>query len=82
MSIWVQAVIVIAVGVTISTLVSGPVAMLFTAGFIILGFCRQDFVDIATGKSYGGGPAESVVPHRHAGQRDGQARRGHPDDAA
>jgi ABC-type transport system involved in multi-copper enzyme maturation permease subunit len=60
-SIWVQAVIVIAVGVTISTLVSGPVALLFTAGFIILGFWRQDFLDIATGKSYGGGPAESVV---------------------
>jgi hypothetical protein len=59
-SIWVQAVIVIAVGVTISTLVSGPVALLFTAGFIILGFWRQDFVDIAVGKSYGGGPAESV----------------------
>jgi len=60
-SIWVQAVIVIAVGVTISTLVSGPVAMLFALGFIILGFWRQDFVDIAVGKSYGGGPAESVV---------------------
>ena len=60
MSIWVQAIIVIAVGVTISTVVSGPVAMLFTAGFIILGFFRADFVDIATGKSYGGGPAESV----------------------
>jgi hypothetical protein len=59
-SIWVQAIIVISVGVTISTIVSGPVAMLFTAGFIILGFFRQDFVDIATGKSYGGGPAESV----------------------
>lgn len=60
-SIWVQAVIVVAVGVTISTLVSGPVAMLFVVGFIILGFWRADFVDIATGKSYGGGPAESVV---------------------
>jgi ABC-type transport system involved in multi-copper enzyme maturation permease subunit len=60
-SIWVQAVIVIAVGVTISTLVSGPVAMLFTAGFIILGFYREDFLKIAVGKSYGGGPMESVV---------------------
>jgi ABC-type transport system involved in multi-copper enzyme maturation permease subunit len=60
-SIWVQAVIVIAVGVTISTLVSGPVAVLFTAGFIILGFYRTDFVNIAIGKSYGGGPAESIV---------------------
>lgn len=59
-SIWVQAIIVVAVGVTISTIVSGPVAMLFTAGFIILGFFRQDFVDVATGQSYGGGPAESI----------------------
>jgi hypothetical protein len=60
-SIWVQAVIVIAVGVTISTLVSGPVAMLFTAGFIILGFYREKFLEIALGESYGGGPAESIV---------------------
>lgn len=60
-SIWVQAVIVIAVGVTISTVVSGPVAMLFTAGFIILGFYRPMFNDIAMGTSYGGGPAESVI---------------------
>jgi hypothetical protein len=59
-SIWVQAVIVIAVGVTISTLVSGPVALLFTAGFIILGLWRADFVNIASDKAYGGGPAESV----------------------
>jgi hypothetical protein len=60
-SIWVQAIIVIAVGVTISTLVSGPVAMLFTSAFIILGFYREKFLDIATGNVYGGGPAESVV---------------------
>ena len=60
-SIWVQAVIVIAVGVTISTLVSGPVAMLFTAAFIILGFYRTTFLEIATDKAWGGGPAESIV---------------------
>jgi hypothetical protein len=60
-SIWVQAVIVIAVGVTISTLVSGPVALLFTAGFIILGFYRDKFMEIAEGRAYGGGPAESIV---------------------
>ncbi|HMO83757.1 MAG TPA: hypothetical protein PKC18_02435 [Lacipirellulaceae bacterium] len=60
-SIWVQAVIVIAVGVTISTLVSGPVALLFTSGFIILGFWRDKFLEIAEGRAYGGGPAESVV---------------------
>jgi hypothetical protein len=60
-SIWVQAVIVIAVGVTISTLVSGPVAMLFTSGFILLGFYRDKFLEIAEGRAYGGGPAESIV---------------------
>lgn len=60
-SIWVQAVIVIAVGVTISTLVSGPIALLFTLGFIILGFYRPFFLKVATGTNYGGGPAESIV---------------------
>ena len=60
-SIWVQTVLVIAIGVTFSTLVSGPVAMLFTVAFIMLGFFRDVFVDIAIGKSYGGGPAESLV---------------------
>jgi hypothetical protein len=61
LSIWVQMVIVTAVGVTISTLVSGPVALLFTAAFILLGFFRQDFLDIATGNVYGGGPAEAMI---------------------
>ncbi|MBX3432692.1 MAG: ABC transporter permease [Pirellulales bacterium] len=61
LSIWVQMVIVIAIGVTVSTLVSGPVAMLFTAAFILLGFFRAFFVDVATGVEYGGGPVESLV---------------------
>lgn len=61
LSIWVQMVIVIAVGVTVSTVVSGPVALFFTAAFILLGFFRQDFLDVATGNVYGGGPAESML---------------------
>jgi ABC-type transport system involved in multi-copper enzyme maturation permease subunit len=61
LSIWVQMIIVTSVGVAISTLVSGPVALLFTASFILLGFFRQDFLDIATGNVYGGGPAESML---------------------
>ncbi|MCA9238402.1 MAG: hypothetical protein KDA44_23175 [Planctomycetales bacterium] len=61
LSIWVQMVIVIAVGVTASTVVNGPVALFFTAAFILLGFFRQDFLDIATGNVYGGGPAESML---------------------
>ncbi len=58
-SIWVQMVIVIAIGVTASTLLSGPVAMLFTVSFIVLGFFRPFFVGVAMGTEYGGGPVES-----------------------
>lgn len=61
LSIWMQMVLVIAIGVTCSTVVNGPVAMLFTLGFITLGFFRQFFVDVATGKQIGGGPIESLV---------------------
>src|SRR3954447_14760024 len=59
-TIWVQMVLVIAIGVTCSTLVNAPVAMLFTISFITLGFCRQFFVDVAIGKQVGGGPLESM----------------------
>ncbi len=60
LSIWVQMVIVTAIGVAISALVSGPVAMLFTVSFILLGFFKETFVDIAHGPEYGGGPVESL----------------------
>jgi hypothetical protein len=60
-SIWIQMVLVIAIAVTCSTLVNGPVAMLFTLSFITLGFFRQFFADVATGKQVGGGPVESLV---------------------
>ena len=60
LSIWVQMVIVISLGVTASTLVSGPVAVLFTVAFIVLGFFRPFFVGVATGAEYGGGPVESL----------------------
>ena len=59
-SIWVQMVIVIAIGVAASTLLSGPVAMLFTVSFILLGFKKVFFEEIATGPKYGGGPLESA----------------------
>jgi len=35
--------------------------MLFTASFILLGYFKQFFVDVATGKQVGGGPIESLV---------------------
>jgi hypothetical protein len=53
-------VLVIAIGVTCSTLVNGPVAMMFTVAFITLGFFQQFFVNVATGKQVGGGPIESL----------------------
>jgi hypothetical protein len=59
-SIWVQMVLVIAIAVTCSTLVNGPVAMMFTVAFITLGFFRQFFVNVATGEQVGGGPIESL----------------------
>jgi ABC-type transport system involved in multi-copper enzyme maturation permease subunit len=59
-SIWVQMVLVIAIGVTCSTLVNGPVAMMFTVAFITLGFFRQFFFNVATGEQVGGGPIESL----------------------
>ncbi|MGI9428747.1 MAG: ABC transporter permease, partial [Bythopirellula sp.] len=67
LSIWVQMVIVTSIGVAVSTLLSGPVAMLFTVSFILLGFFREFFVGVATGLTstggtfYGGGPVESLV---------------------
>ncbi len=59
-SIWIQMVLVIAIGVTCSTLVNVPVAMLFTISFITLGFFRQFFIDVAVGKQVGGGPVEAL----------------------
>ncbi|MGL4512006.1 MAG: hypothetical protein ACRCT8_02875 [Lacipirellulaceae bacterium] len=61
LSIWMQMVIVIAVGVTASTFLSGPIAMVFTVAFLVLGFFRDFFVKIAVGESFGGGPIESLV---------------------
>ena len=61
LSIWVQMVIVIAIGVAASSLLSGPVAMLLTVSFILLGFWRDFFVGVANGDEYGGGPIESLI---------------------
>ncbi|CAL1151181.1 unnamed protein product [Cladocopium goreaui] len=61
LAIWMQMVIVVAVAVAASTFLSGPIAMVVTVAFILLGFYRDFFVDIALGDSYGGGPVESLV---------------------
>lgn len=61
LSIWVQMVLVIAIAVMASTILSGPIAMLFTILFILLGFQRQFFLDVATDTQEGGGPIEALV---------------------
>lgn len=67
LSIWVQMVIVISIGVTASTFLNGPIAMMFTVAFILLGFFRDFLIGVATGiqpdgtKVFGGGPVESLV---------------------
>lgn len=61
LSIWVQMVLVIAIAVTGSTVLSGPIAMLFTISFILLGFQREFLMRVATGQQEGGGPIEALV---------------------
>lgn len=59
--IWSQMVVVVAIGVTASTFLNGPIAALLTGSFLVLGYFRQFFVSVAEGTSYGGGPVESLV---------------------
>lgn len=61
LSIWTQMLLVIAIGVTTSTFLNGPVAMMATISFIILGFFRDFFLHVAMGTQVGGGPVESLV---------------------
>jgi hypothetical protein len=61
LSIWVQMLLVISIAVAISTVVNGPVAMLFTVSFIALGFFRDFFIKVATDEQQGGGPIEALV---------------------
>ena len=44
-----------------STFLSGPVAMLATLGALVGGFFNDFMFRLATGKTYGGGPFESLI---------------------
>jgi hypothetical protein len=61
LSIWLQMLLVTAFGVTFSTFLSGPVALMASISAIVLGFFGQFVRDIATGVQYGGGPIESFI---------------------
>jgi len=59
--IWTQMVLVIAFGVMFSTFLSGPVAMIGTLGIVVAGLFSSFVAELAAGKTYGGGPMESVI---------------------
>jgi len=70
LSIWLQMLLVTAFGVTFSTFLSGPVAMLASLSAIVVGFFGQFVRGItigvfqggeAQGAVYGGGPIESFI---------------------
>ena len=60
-SIWLQMVIVICLGVMFSTFLSTPVAMLATLSAVLLGFFGQFIRDLWTGTAFGGGPVEALI---------------------
>jgi hypothetical protein len=59
--IWLQMSLLTALGVFFSTFLSGPVALLSTAGMLVGGLCHDFLFRLATGQTYGGGPFESIV---------------------
>jgi len=59
--IWLQMMLVIALGVLFSTFLSGPVAILATLGALLGGFFSDFMYRLATGQTYGGGPFESII---------------------
>ncbi len=67
LSIWVQMVLVICLGVLFSTFLSGPVAMLATIGSIVVGFFADFVAGVVMGVQQieggleGGGPVESLI---------------------
>jgi len=60
-SIWLQMVIVVCFGVTLSTFLSGSVTMFATLVVYIAGLFREFIMNVATGEQVGGGPLESLV---------------------
>ena len=56
-----QMLLVIGFGVMFSTFLSGPIAVLATIGMLIGGMVRPYMLDLSLGKTYGGGPVESLI---------------------
>lgn len=61
LGIWCQMIIIIAMGVALSTFLSAPITMLGTIVMIILGFFTTFIRDMTDPEHVGGGPIESFV---------------------
>jgi ABC-type transport system involved in multi-copper enzyme maturation permease subunit len=59
--LWMQMVLVLAMGVMLSTFLSAPVAILATAAAVLGGLCSGYIAQLAAGKMLGGGPFESFI---------------------
>ncbi len=59
--IWLQMVVITAIGVTLSTFLNAAVAMLGTFALILAGFARGFIDDVANNQVLGGGPLESLI---------------------
>ena len=59
--IWFQMIIITCFGVTLSTFLSGPVAMFATFIAYTVGLFKDFIIDVATGSQPGGGPLESFL---------------------
>ncbi|MDR3232171.1 MAG: ABC transporter permease [Planctomycetaceae bacterium] len=57
--IWMQMIVFTAFGVLFSTFLSGTVALVSTAGVMVVGFAKTFFVEIGLNRVLGGGPFES-----------------------
>jgi ABC-type transport system involved in multi-copper enzyme maturation permease subunit len=61
LGIWLQMELLLAFGVTFSTFLSGPIAMVATLGVLLGGLCSPFIQEVASEKAPGGGPAESMI---------------------
>ncbi len=61
MTLWLQMLVIVSLGVMFSTFLTGSVALLATLASIIMGYFSQTILDVATGKAKGGGPIESAI---------------------
>jgi hypothetical protein len=59
--VWLQMLVVVVAGTVFSTFLSGPVAIVATAGALLGGIFVEFMGKLAVGETYGGGPFESFV---------------------